>query len=272
MLRFAKFFGFQNLETVPWERINVASINLYKTQLLKEGRSPNTINTYLAAIRGVIKAAWQIGLISDHEKLILSTVKPVRGSRKYSGRALSQIESAKLISFCRAKNEAIDIRDIAIISLGIGCGLRRNELSELKLDDINFSEQSIRIIGKGNKERIVCGSEIVFIRLKEWINIRSGEGCPEVFVRIGKHGDLRLNQKLSPMAIFKMLQKRAQAVGLEKFTPHDLRRTFATRMLDVGADISIVKEAMGHSSINTTQRYDRRGLEKIREYSRSIPV
>ena len=52
----------------------------------------------------------------------------------------------------------------------------------------------------------------------------------------------------------------------------DLRRTFATRMLDVGADISIVKEAMGHSSINTTQRYDRRGLEKVREYSRSIQV
>lgn len=272
LLRFAKFFGFQNLDDVPWERINVASFNLYKTQLLKEGRSPNTINTYLAAIRGVIKAAWQIGLISDHEKLILSTVKPVRGSRSYSGRALSQIETSKLISFCKVKNEAIDIRDIAIISLGIGCGLRRNELSELKLDDINFSEQSIRVIGKGNKERIVCGSEIVFIRLKDWINIRSAEGCPEVFVRIGKHGDLRLNQKLSPMAIFKMLQKRAQAVGLEKFTPHDLRRTFATRMLDVGADISIVKEAMGHSSINTTQRYDRRGLEKIREYSRSISV
>ena len=150
LLRFAKFFGFQNLETVPWARINVASINLYKTQLLKEGRSPNTINTYLAAIRGVIKAAWQIGLISDHEKLILATVKPVRGSRKYSGRALSQIESSKLISFCRAKNEAIDIRDIAISSLGIGCGLRRNEPSELKLDDINFTDQSIRVIGKGN--------------------------------------------------------------------------------------------------------------------------
>ena len=272
LLRFAKFFGFQNLDDVPWERINVASFNLYKTQLLKEGRSPNTINTYLAAIRGVIKPAWQIGHNRQHAKLILSTVKPVRGSRSYSGRALSQIETSKLISFCKVKNEAIDIRDIAIISLGIGCGLRRNELSELKLDDINFSEQSIRVIGKGNKERIVCGSEIVFIRLKDWINIRSAEGCPEVFVRIGKHGDLRLNQKLSPMAIFKMLQKRAQAVGLEKFTPHDLRRTFATRMLDVGADISIVKEAMGHSSINTTQRYDRRGLEKIREYSRSISV
>ena len=118
----------------------------------------------------------------------------------------------------------------------------------------------------------MCGSEIVFIRLKEWIKIRGREGCPEVFVRIGKHGDLRLNQKLSPMAIFKMLQKRANAVGLEKFTPHDLRRTFATRMLDVGADISIVKEAMGHSSINTTQRYDRRGIEKIKEFVRSISV
>lgn len=74
------------------------------------------------------------------------------------------------------------------------------------------------------------------------------------------------------MAIFKMIEKRAKAAGIEKFTPHGLRRTFATRMLDVGADISIVKEAMGHSSINTTQRYDRWGFDKVRDYIRAIAI
>ncbi|WP_251569395.1 site-specific integrase [Parasutterella muris] len=77
---------------------------------------------------------------------------------------------------------------------------------------------------------------------------------------------------MSPMAIFKMIEKRAKAAGIEKFTPHGLRRTFATRMLDVGADISIVKEAMGHSSINTSQRYDRRGFDKVRDYIRAIAI
>ena len=77
---------------------------------------------------------------------------------------------------------------------------------------------------------------------------------------------------MSPMAIFKMIEKRAKAAGIEKFTPHDLRRTFATRMLDVGADISIVKETMGYSSINTTQRYDRRGFDKVRDYIRAIAI
>lgn len=74
------------------------------------------------------------------------------------------------------------------------------------------------------------------------------------------------------MAIFKMIEKRAKAAGIEKFTPHGLRRTFATRMLDVGADISIVKEAMGHSSINTTQRYNRWGFDKVRDYIRAIAI
>lgn len=74
------------------------------------------------------------------------------------------------------------------------------------------------------------------------------------------------------MAIFKMIEKRAKAAGIEKFTPHGLRRTFATRTLDVGADISIVKEAMGHSSINTTQRYDRWGFDKVRDYIRAIAI
>ena len=77
---------------------------------------------------------------------------------------------------------------------------------------------------------------------------------------------------MSPMAIFKMIEKRAKAAGIEKFTPHGLRRTFATRMLGVGADISIVKEAMGHSSINTTQRYDRWGFDKVRDYIRAIAI
>ena len=142
----------------------------------------------------------------------------------------------------------------------------------MKISDIDFSDQKITAIGKGNKQRLVTATEIVFIRLQKWLEVRGKEGCPELFVCIGKHGDIRHEQKMSPMAIFKMIEKRAKAAGIEKFTPHDLRRTFATRMLDVGADISIVKEAMGHSSINTAQRYDRRGFDKVRDYIRAIAI
>ena len=272
LMRFARFYGFQSLDEVPWEQIEVGTINLFKAHLEKNELSPNSINTYLAALRGVIKAAWQMELISDHKRLILSTVKSVRGSRVQTGRALSQIETSKLISACSDSSDPSSLRDVAIVSLGIGSGLRRNELSSLKISDIDFSDQKITVIGKGNKQRLVTATEIVFIRLQKWLEVRGKDGCPELFVCIGKHGDIRHEQKMSPMAIFKMIEKRAKAARIEKFTPHDLRRTFATRMLDVGADISIVKEAMGHSSINTTQRYDRRGFDKVRDYIRAIAI
>lgn len=68
------------------------------------------------------------------------------------------------------------------------------------------------------------------------------------------------------------MERRGKKAGIESFTPHDLRRTFASRMLDIGADISIVKEAMGHASVVTTQRYDRRGLEKVKEFCKALSI
>lgn len=272
LMQFAKFYGYTSLDAVPWQKLDVGSINLFKTQLEQKGRSPNTINTYLRALRGVINAAWQIEQISDHQKNLLMTVKPVRGSRKPKGRALSPVESSRLIESCHAERDNGGVRDVAILSLGIGCGLRRNELAGLTLSGVDMESQSIRVIGKGNKEREVPASEIVFVRLKRWLELRGEGGCDKVFCCLDKHGNIRVDKAMNPFAVFAMIKKRGKAAGLENFTPHDLRRTFATRMLDIGADISIVKEAMGHASIVTTQRYDKRGLEKIREFTRAITV
>lgn len=211
LMRFAKFAGFDSLDTVPWAQLDVGIFNLFQTYLQNEGKSPNTINTYLAALRGVIKAAWQLEQISDRKKMLFSTVKRVRGSRLMTGRALSQVETAKLIGACN--DGASGIRDAALISLGLGCGFRRSELAALRIDAVDFNEQTVKIIGKGNKERLVSAPEIVFIRLQKWLMLRGSEGCPELFVCIGKHGDIRNDHKLSPLAVFKLMENSWKEEG-----------------------------------------------------------
>lgn len=272
LLHFARFYGYSTLDHVPWEKIEVGTINLFKNFLEQKGSAPATINTYITALKGVIKAAWQLEQISDHRKMLLSTIKRVHGSRIAGGRALTAVETSRLIESCQKDKSVVGVRDIAIISLGIGCGLRRSELAGLNRDEVNMQDQIIKVIGKGNKQREIPAAEIVFLRLGKWLSLRGDTGCKNIFTCVDKYGNIRVDKPMTPVAIFFMIEKRAKAIGMEKFTPHDLRRTYATRLLDVGADISLVKEAMGHSSISTTQRYDKRGLEKIREFSRAIQI
>lgn len=270
--RMARFFGYSGIDDCPWEKIDTSSILLLKATLESQEKTPNTINTYLCALRGVIKAAWQLGLISDHDKMVFESIKGAKGQRVVRGRALSPIESAQLIEHCLKDQSHKGTRDAAIISFGIGLGMRRSEIAEATLKGLDLKNKSLRVIGKGNKERELVGSDLVWTRLASWLELRGDGGCSKIFVKMDKHGNILTDKPMTAPSIFKMLAVRAHEIGMENFTPHDLRRTFATRMLDIGADIAIVKEAMGHSSIQTTQRYDRRGLDKIRLFAKSIPV
>lgn len=270
--RTAKFFGYANIDVCPWELINASAFVALKNFLLTKNAAPATVNLYLSALRGVVRAAWRMELISDHQRAVLDDIPGARGSRVLKGRALTALESHALLELCIKENTAKGVRDAAIIGMGIGFGLRRAEIAGVLTKNINLSSQIVSVIGKGNKEREVTGSDIVWQRIQCWKDIRGEEGSEYFFCQIDKHGHLLKNRPLLPHGVFTMLRKRAVQAGIQSFTPHDLRRTFATRMLEIGADIAIVKEAMGHSSVQTTMRYDKRGIEKIRQFSRAVYI
>lgn len=270
--RIAKFFGYPNIDVCPWEFLNAQAFVAVKNFLLSKNASPATVNLYLSALRGVVRSAWRMELITDHQRAVIEDIPGARGSRVLKGRALTALESHALLDLCIRENTAIGIRDAAIIGMGIGFGLRRAEIAGVLTKNIDFSSQIVSVIGKGNKEREVTGSDIVWQRIQCWKDIRGEEGSERFFCRIDKHGNLLKDQPIKSEGVFFMLQKRAKQAGIESFTPHDLRRTFATRMLEIGADIAIVKEAMGHSSVQTTMRYDKRGIEKIRQFSRAVYI
>lgn len=271
----AHFFGWPDLNSCPWEKIQYAEIILLRNRLQETGKSPSTINLQLSILKGVSFQAWAQGLIDDHTWMTVKSIKGVRGSRVEKGRALKQKEMAKLVFHCEDNETLKGIRDAAIMMLGAGCGLRRAEIVNLKLDGINKENRSIRVIGKGNKERLVLCSDTVWEYLSKWLSYRentSSVGIPNVFCVIYKGTHIDTSRPLTESALYKMLRVRAAESDVSSFTPHDLRRTFATRLFENGNDANVVRENMGHSSILTTQRYDKRDKDKARQATRDIHV
>ena len=146
-------------------------------------------------------------------------------------------------------------RNLAIIEVLYGCGLRVTELIELKISEIYWEDGFIRIIGKGNKERLVPLGKIASKHLKIYLNeIRVHQKVKDLFVDhvfINKNGS-----KISRVMIFKIVKKLTEKAGIQKnISPHSLRHSFATHLVEGGADLRSVQEMLGHQSITTTEVY-----------------
>ena len=177
---------------------------------------------------------WLSELVSDREYHGVMAIKPSRGKRELRGRALDQFESARLISACESEGTVKGLRDAAIFAVGIGCGLRRSEIASLTIANINNADQSISLVGKGNKERKVFCSPDVWKRLTTWLSSRDSQvDSPEpdapVFCSIRKGDHVKSTEPLTDDGIYRMMTRRAEQLGIQDFSPHDLRRTYATR-------------------------------------------
>lgn len=236
----------------------------------RSGRAGSTVNCYLAAMKGVAKAAWISGQLAHEDYLRVTAVKELRYSRAPAGRSLTFRESRTMLQNWDP-NRKIDIRDQAILMLMLGCGLRRGEIPGLMIERYFPDEGALTLIGKGDKERKVFLPDEVQESIDDWIQRVRGVGPGRLFGRILKNGSLNLSRPLDPRSVGMIVQNRLKASQINgKLTAHDLRRTFATRLLDDGIDITTVKNMMGHANITTTARYDRRGEEVQKRAARSV--
>ena len=151
-----------------------------------------------------------------------------------------------------------DIRDAAIIAVGLGCGLRRSEIAGLQISNIDLDRHLIQVLGKGNKLRYIGLNANVIFYLKKWLAARGDGGCSYCFVKARKGAHLEHTRPLSPEGLCLMVKKRSSVLIGRTISTHDLRRTFATLLLSNGIDINSLRLVMGHSGIRTTQIYDRR--------------
>ncbi|MDK4743813.1 tyrosine-type recombinase/integrase (plasmid) [Leclercia adecarboxylata] len=259
----AGMLGAVSADTCSWGSLRRHHV-MAVTELLRDtGRATATVNTYLSALKGVAKEAWMLRLMDVESFQHIRAVRNLRGSRLPSGRALPPDEIRALFAVCDADRSSLGPRDAAMLAVMLGCGLRRSEIVGLDLSDVVTQDRALRVLGKGNKERLAYMPDGTWQRMQIWIDEIRGETSGPLFTRIRRFGDVTLN-RLTDQAVYHILQVRQRQAGIEKCAPHDLRRTFATAMLDNGEDLITVKDAMGHASVTTTQQYDRRGEQRLR--------
>jgi len=227
---------------VDWSTLRAEHATLVKAALAQRGLSAASVNLALTALRGVARQAWRQGLIGHEQLLRLLEVKPVRNSRLLRGRLIGREELAAI------EATLTSARDRALWHL-LGCGLRRAEVVGIRRADARADE--VVVLGKGNKERTVPLTSAASAAVAAWI-----AECPEnEWLFPG-----RTSGHLHADRVYKIL---LQATG-GRWRPHDLRRTFITRMLDV-TDSATVAHLVGHSSVNTTRRYDQDADRRARD-------
>lgn len=259
----ASMLGFTSLQSCAWGSLRRHHIRGLLEMLQVSGRAPATINTYLSALKGTAREAWMMKQMDTESYQQILAVRAVRGSRLTRGRALASAEIHALFNSCEQDSGCKGSRDAAMLAVMLGCGLRRSEVVGLDYASILHKEQALLVRGKGNKERLAFMPENVWQRIHIWTDTIRGEYEGPLFTRI-RTGDDVTSQRMTPQAVYHILGQRRKKSGIGECAPHDLRRTFASMMLDNGEDLITVRDAMGHASVTTTQRYDRRGDARLR--------
>jgi len=260
-------------DTMPWHELTFAHVEAIVTKEL-ERTSPATVNGLLSAVKGVLRACWHLGLIDAESYYKIKDVQGVRGGASDpAGRYVTIGGREALIRACDDGTDAGQ-RDAAILLLLCACGLRRAEVPTLDFEDISADDtesemMTLQVRGKGRKKRAVYLNDGARDAMFDWLDVR-GNGPGPLFYSGRKGGRLNVGQRMSHQAIYDLLKKRARLAGVKALTPHDLRRSWISDLLDAGVDISTVAGLAGHSDVSTTQRYDRRGERARKKAARTL--
>lgn len=266
----AKTLGQDSYESADWSKLKRSHWQKVQNELQQRRCSGATINLYLNAFKSVAREAWSIDQLPQTAYLKIRSIKSTQYERLPKGRSLSVTECRLLLEAC-ADGSNQGARDKAIFAVMMGCGLRRAEIVQLQMQDWDCMSRSFKFVGKGNKERQVFLPKSFDKFIDEWL-CKRGLSDGVFFPRMcpGANKDKFLFYPMVPSSIYKILSKRAEFAGLGKIRPHDLRRTFATRMLESGADVFLLQQAMGHSSAATTAKYDYRPSEIRKKTCRAL--
>jgi site-specific recombinase XerD len=259
-----------DMRTLDWAALRYNHTAAIRATLA-ELYAPATANKMLAALRGVLREAWRLGLMSAEDYRRAADIQAVHGTTLPRGRALDHDELRALFAACARDKSPAGKRDAALLAVLYACGLRRSELVALDLEDYDARTGELRVHGgKGNRARLSYASGGGHAAIDAWVQVRGTAPGP-LFCPVNKGGKITMT-RMTDGAVRKILQKRAAQGGVDHFSPHDLRRTMIGDLLDAGADISTVQRLAGHANVSTTTRYDRRGEAAKRKAAQLLEV
>ncbi|MDQ6914236.1 MAG: tyrosine recombinase XerC [Actinomycetota bacterium] len=238
----------------------------YAAALSQRGAAPSTVARKLASLRALYRALREAGAVEQNPAELLSA--PKRPS--HLPKTLRPDEVARLLDRIPATTP-LELRDRALLELAYATGLRAEELVSLDADSVDFDAEEARVEGKGSKTRVVPVGEHALRALTRYLDrarpaLSGGDGEPALF--LSKSG-----RRLSTSDVRRRLRVWTRHAALASgVSPHWLRHSFATHLLDGGADLRAIQELLGHSSLSTTQVYTRVESQRLRSaYARSHP-
>ena len=269
-----KFETFLDTNKRSFEKLSPQDLTDFEVSLKSLGLALSSINRTLSAVKGFYK---YVSLEFDISNPTLEIVS-AKIARKLP-KALSVEEVTKLIESAKREGDAISLRDFAILELLYSSGGRVSEIVGVNTSDISISKTAdgdvtvLKLRGKGSKERLVplgkfavAAIEDYFTRTRPALAAKNSKSEPALFLNAR-------GKRLSRQSAWQIVLDAAVATGLEgKVSPHVFRHSYATHLLDGGADIRVVQELLGHSSVTTTQIYTLITIDKVREtYSTAHP-
>lgn len=247
------------------KKIDASQIRKYLEYLIKRGLTKRSIARKLAALRTFYRFMFKMGYRDDNPAKSVSTPRQEKRLPSF----LEETEIDELLNL--PDDTPIGLRDKAIMELIYSSGLRVSELINLKLQDVLFNEKLLRVIGKGNKERIIPFGNAAEQSLKEYIKIRKNllkKGELSNFLFINNKG-----KKINDRVIRRIVKKYVNQLAIiKKISPHTLRHSFATHLLNSGMDLRAIQELLGHNRLSTTQIYTHLNLTSLMSvYKKSHP-
>ena len=250
------------------EQIEMAShleIRSWIVQMMEHKITPRSINRKLSTLKSFFKFLMRKGIV---KKSPLSKVLAPKTSKRLPV-FVEKSGIERLLTDIEFPEGFIGARDKMILDLFYGTGMRRSELNNLKETDIDSYNAQIKVLGKGNKERIIPIQPQLRTALKEYIDLKNrSTAMPSIYLFVNEEGKL-----LNPSNIYQIVKKYLNLITtIDKKSPHVLRHTFATHLMNNGADINAVKELLGHASLAATQVYTHNTIEKLKNiYKQAHP-
>jgi integrase/recombinase XerC len=238
-------------QKLPPAAADVRAVRGWLAALHTRGLDPVSVARKLAAVRSFYRFLVRRGVVARNPARELRGPRPTRKLVSF----LPVDEAAAMVE-ARALGGASRARDVAILELLYATGLRVSELAGLDLDAIDREARTVRVLGKGRKERIVPYGAAAARALDDYLGPRvAGDGPVFTNARGGR---------LGVRSIRTIVVRAAGAAGVtRRVSPHTLRHTFATHLLDAGADLRVIQELLGHSRLSTTQRYTHVGAAQL---------
>ncbi len=260
---FCEFYLKTN-STIILSEINYQIIRTWVTQLFDSNKSSKTINRKISSLKSFYKFLMREQLVALNPTSKLTGPK----NNKRLPIFIEEHKMDKLLDTIKFSDDFEGLRDKLIIDILYQTGIRRTELTHLQINDIDLQNLTIKVLGKRKKERLIPISLQLKRNLDEYINVKESKNLTNLFLLVNLK-----NEVLTDSKVYTLVKKYLSFVSTQKKkSPHVLRHTFATHLLNNGADINAVKNLLGHSSLTATQIYTHNTIEKLKKsYKQAHP-